>query len=328
MTGAAAEERVTRGAEVLDRIRAQVGEVIVGQEALIDRLLLGLLAGGHLLLEGVPGLAKSLACETLAKTIDLNYRRIQFTPDLLPADIVGTPIFQPSTGRFEVKKGPVFTNVLLADEVNRAPAKVHSALLEAMQERAVTIGEETFKLEEPFVVLATQNPIEQEGTYPLPEAELDRFFLKVILDYPNREEESEIVRRMARTAPLAEPEVVCSKDELLAVRRLVDDVYIDERLVGYVLDIVRATRDPSVIGLTELAEAVRFGGSPRASIALVLAARTRALMLGRAYATPSDVKHVAGDVLRHRILLSYDAQADGVEADDVVTRVLDRVEVP
>ncbi|MFG0315909.1 MAG: AAA family ATPase [Planctomycetota bacterium JB042] len=328
MKDGAAAERVERGAEVLDRIVSEVSRIVVGQETMVERLLLGLLAGGHLLLEGVPGLAKSLACETLARTLDLRYRRIQFTPDLLPADIVGTPVFQPATGRFEVKKGPVFTNLLLADEVNRAPAKVHSALLEAMQERAVSIGDETFPLEEPFVVLATQNPIEHEGTYPLPEAELDRFLLKIVIGYPDRDEEAEIVRRMARTAPLSPPARVCGKEELLAARRLVDEVYVDDRLVGYVLDLVRATRDPASVGLGELEESVRFGASPRASIALVLAARTHALLKGRAYAAPTDVKAIAHDVLRHRVLLSYDAEVDEVTADDVVTRILDRVEVP
>lgn len=315
-------------ANLLGGIVEEVGKVIVGQELLVRRLLMGLLTGGNLLLEGVPGLAKSLAVETLARCLDLTYRRIQFTPDLLPADIVGTPVFQPKSGTFEVKKGPVFAQLILADEVNRAPAKVHSALLEAMQEHKVTIGDETFPLPEPFLVLATQNPIELEGTYPLPEAELDRFLLKVILDYPSRDEESEIVRRMATTGGLPEVDVVADARHILEARRLLDEVYVDERLVQYVLDVVRSTREPDQLGLQELAASIRYGASPRASIALVMAARANALLDGRAYATPGDVKSVAHDVLRHRILLTYEAEADGVETGSLVSKILDRIEVP
>ncbi|MFH0944184.1 MAG: AAA family ATPase, partial [Planctomycetota bacterium] len=277
-------------AEVLERITTEVGRVIVGQRLLVERLLMGLLSGGHLLLEGVPGLAKSLAVETLARTLDISFRRIQFTPDLLPSDITGTPIFQPATGKFEVKKGPIFAQLILADEVNRAPAKVHSALLEAMQEHQVSIGDATFPLPEPFLVLATQNPIEHEGTYPLPEAELDRFLLKVVLDYPSIEEESEIVRRMARTGALPEVQAVASAERILSARRLVDAVYVDDRLVRYVLEVIRATRDPGSVGLDDLVEAIRLGASPRAAVALVLAARTHAVLRGRGYATPADVK--------------------------------------
>ena len=315
-------------ADLFDRIVREVGRVIVGQQELVQRLLIGLLSGGHLLLEGVPGLAKSLAVETLARTLDVSFRRIQFTPDLLPADIIGTPVFQPATGRFEVKRGPIFAQLILADEVNRAPAKVHSALLEAMQEQQVSIGDETFPLPQPFLVLATQNPIEHEGTYPLPEAELDRFLLKVVLDYPSLEEESLIVQRMAKTGELPEVRAVANAEHILAARKLVDEVYVDERLVQYVLALVRATRDPARVGLTEMVEAIRYGASPRASIALVLAAKTYALLSGRGYATPADVKAVAVDVLRHRILLTYEAEADDVRRSDLVRRILDRVEVP
>ena len=329
MTEAAELSRqIEAEAEVLAQITTEVGRVIVGQRLLVERLLMGLLSGGHLLLEGVPGLAKSLAVETLAQTLDISFRRIQFTPDLLPSDITGTPIFQPATGTFEVKKGPIFAQLILADEVNRAPAKVHSALLEAMQEHQVSIGDATFPLPEPFLVLATQNPIEHEGTYPLPEAELDRFLLKVVLDYPSLDEESEIVRRMARTGSLPEVRAVASAERILSARKLVDEVYVDDRLVRYVLDVIRATRDPAMVGLDDLVEAIRFGASPRASVALVLAARTHALLRGRGYATPADVKAVAVDVLRHRILLTYEAEADEVRTDGLIGRILDRVEVP
>jgi MoxR-like ATPase len=325
---AAARERIAGEAQVLEAIVAEVEKVLVGQRALLDRMLLGLLCGGHLLLEGVPGLAKSLAVETLARSLDVTYRRIQFTPDLLPADLTGTPVFQPARGAFEVKKGPIFAHLVLADEVNRAPAKVHAALLEAMQERKVTIGDQTFPLEEPFLVLATQNPIEHEGTYPLPEAELDRFFLKVKVDYPSHDEEAEIVRRCARTTARHDVRPVAGRERLLAARQLVDAVYVDERLVTYVLRLVRATRAPREAGLADLAGAVRIGASPRASIALVLAARGHAFLAGRGYAAPSDVKAVAHDVLRHRILLSWEAEADALDTDAVITRLLEKVEIP
>ncbi len=330
MTAPAREtsRRIEEEARFLDSIVAEVGKVIVGQDLLLRRMVLGLLAGGHLLLEGVPGLAKSLAVETLARTLNATFHRIQFTPDLLPADITGTPVYQQATGRFEVKKGPIFANLILADEVNRAPAKVHSALLEAMQERKVSIGETSFPLEEPFLVLATQNPIEHEGTYALPEAELDRFFLKVIVGYPTPDEEAEIVRRMARTGALPAVNAIASRERILAARALVNEVYVDERLVRYVLALVRASRAPREVGLPELAAAIRYGASPRASIALVLAARGNALLAGRGYATPQDVKDVARDVLRHRIILTYEAEADEVAPDELLGRLLDRVEVP
>ena len=325
---AVTSRRIEECADTLSRIGDAVATRLVGQERLVRRLIMSLLTGGHVLLEGVPGLAKSLACEALAQSLDLDYQRIQFTPDLLPGDIVGTPVFQPASGRFEVRKGPVFTHILLADEVNRAPAKVHSALLQAMQEKQVSIGDETFALDEPFLVLATQNPIEQEGTYQLPEAELDRFLFKVLIDYPSADEEEVIVERMARTELVGAPAPVAGADDVLAARRLVDEVFVDRRLIRYVLSVVRATREPDAVGLDELSRAVRFGASPRASIALVLAGRAAALLAGKDFVAPSDVKEVAFDVLRHRILLTYEAEADGLTTDAVIRRVLDRVEVP
>jgi MoxR-like ATPase len=322
------DERVTAEAEVIARIVAEVSKVIVGQEHLLRRMMMGLLTGGHILLEGVPGLAKSLAVETLARAAGLAWRRIQFTPDLLPADIVGTPVYQPSSGRFETKRGPIFANLILADEVNRAPAKVHSALLEAMQERKVTIGEESHALPEPFHVLATQNPIEHEGTYELPEAGLDRFLFKVVVGYPTLEEEARIVGAMARSAPSTAVTAVADATAILRARSAIDSIRVEDRLVRYVLAIVRATREPAAAGLRELERAVRCGASPRASIALVLAARANALMRGRAFAAPSDVKEVALDVLRHRVLLTYEAEADALTADKVIAQILDHVEVP
>ncbi len=323
-----AAEQVERESAVIGRVLSEVSKVVLGQDHLVRRMVLGLLTGGHILVEGVPGLAKSLAVEALANATGLDWRRIQFTPDLLPADIVGTLVYQPATGRFETKKGPIFTNLVLADEVNRAPAKVHSALLEAMQERQVTIGDETHPLAEPFHVLATQNPIEQEGTYDLPEAGLDRFLFKVVVTYPSREDEARIVEAMARTSARVQATPVASAAQLLSARRLVDTIHVEPRLIAYALDIVRGTRDPASIQLPELARAIRCGASPRASIALVLAARANALLRGKAFAAPSDVKEVATDVLRHRVLLSYDAEADGLDADSLIARVLDRVEVP
>lgn len=322
------KESIPERAEVVSRVMAEVGRVIVGQDPLVRRMVMALLTGGHVLLEGVPGLAKSLAVETLARAAGLSWRRIQFTPDLLPADIVGTPIYQPATGRFETKKGPLFANLILADEVNRAPAKVHSALLEAMQERQVSIGEETFALPEPFHVLATQNPIEHEGTYELPEAGLDRFLFKVIVGYPSAEDEETIVTTMARTARHEPVRAVASAADLLAARAAIDDIHVEPRLVKYVLSLVRATREPAAHRLPEFSRAVRCGASPRASIALVLAARANALLRGKTFAAPSDVKEVAADVLRHRILLSYEAIADGLSPDAVLAKILDRVEIP
>jgi MoxR-like ATPase len=305
----------------------QVRRRVVGQEYMVERLLISLLTGGHVLLEGVPGLAKTLTVRTLAETIHTTFQRIQFTPDLLPADVVGTQIYDQSTGQFVVKRGPIFANIILADEINRAPAKVQAALLEAMQEKQVTIGGSTFKLEEPFLVLATQNPIEQEGTYPLPEAQVDRFMLKLRVGYPTRDEEKEIMRRMAGGAPI-DVEAVASPEAILAARRRVSELYMDERIVDYIVDIVHATRAPRDAGLADLASLVEFGASPRATIALAQASRAHAYLRGRTFVTPDDVKAIAPDVLRHRVLTTYEAEAEEVTSDDVVARVLAAFETP
>ncbi|MEW6745753.1 MAG: AAA family ATPase [Planctomycetota bacterium] len=309
-------------------VSEQVGRVIVGQKQLVERLLIGLLCGGHVLIEGVPGLAKTLAVSTLAATLRLSFRRIQFTPDLLPADVVGTPVFNMGSGEFTTRKGPIFAHIVLADEINRAPAKVQSALLEAMQERQVTIGAETFKLPDPFIVLATQNPIEHEGTYPLPEAQLDRFLLKVRVTYPPREEERRILQRMASSRPALEVDPVGGAQAILAARRRLDDVYVDARIDDYVLDLVSATRDPCAAGLEGLADLIRLGASPRAGVYLLLAAKADALLAGRDYVVPQDVKSVAHDVLRHRILLTYEAEAEAKTADDLLDAILAGVAVP
>jgi MoxR-like ATPase len=316
--------RVERGSELAGRLLAEASKAVVGQRALLEGILVGLLAGGHVLLEGVPGLAKTLAVRAFAAALDCRFRRIQFTPDLLPADVVGTQVWDPERRRFEPKTGPVFANVVLADEVNRAPAKVQSALLEAMQERQVTIGDASFPLPDPFVVLATQNPIEQEGTYPLPEAQVDRFMLKLRVGYPPREDERALLDRAeeARLAPVAGPE------ELGAARALVREVWMDPRVKDYVVDLVAATRDPAAHGLPELAPWIEWGASPRATQHLALAARARAFVARRAYATPDDVKAAAPDVLRHRLALTYEAEAERATPDGVIARVLERVPVP
>jgi MoxR-like ATPase len=305
----------------------EVEKVLVGQRHLIHRLIVGLLTDGHILLEGVPGLAKTLAVRTVARALQLEFRRIQFTPDLLPADVVGTQIYNPRTGDFSVKRGPVFANVVLADEINRAPAKVQSALLEAMQEKQVTIGDRTYELPLPFLVLATQNPLEQEGTYPLPEAQVDRFMLKVMIDYPNRAEELTILDRMGSILPTADVQPVLSADELNDLRRAVDGIYVDEKVKGYIVDLVQATRRPGEYGL-ELTGLIQYGASPRATIALVRAARAHAFLDGRGYVTPQDVKAAAPDVLRHRLLVSYEAEAEELKPEDLVTRILDKLPVP
>lgn len=309
-------------------VAAEVGKVVVGQEALVDGLLIGLLADGHVLLEGVPGLAKSLAVQSLAGALGGTFRRIQFTPDLLPSDLVGTQVYQPSTGAWSVREGPIFANFVLADEVNRAPAKVQSALLEAMQERQVSLAGETRRLPEPFLVLATQNPVDQEGTYPLPEAQVDRFMLKVVVTYPSRDAERDVVMRMAKTTGRAEVTKVADPATILAARREVDALHVDPKLVAYAVDLVRATRDPSSVGLSDLAGLVRHGASPRASIALVMAARARAWLDGKSFVGPADVKSVATAVLRHRVLMTYEAEAGGVTADAVVARVTAAVPIP
>ncbi len=311
----------------LDPFFAEVGRVLVGQRPLVERTLVALLTGGHLLVEGVPGLAKTLAVRTVAKCLQLDFARIQFTPDLLPADVVGTQIYNPRSGEFTVKRGPVFANIVLADEINRAPAKVQSALLEAMQERQVTLGDASHPLPKPFQVLATQNPIEQEGTYPLPEAQLDRFMFKLKVDYPSRDEELVVLDRMAKLEPELAVSPVLGSGELLELQTAVDGVYVDAKIKGYVLDVIHATRRPAEFGL-DLAPLIQFGASPRATLDLVRAAKGQAFLDGRGYVTPQDVKSVAADILRHRVLVSYEAEADEVDAAEVVRRVLAGVKVP
>jgi MoxR-like ATPase len=308
-------------------VMRQVGRRVVGQEYMVERLLISLLTGGHVLLEGVPGLAKTLTVRTLAETIDTSFQRIQFTPDLLPADVLGTQVFDQSTGQFSVKKGPIFANIVLADEINRAPAKVQAALLEAMQEKQVTLGGQTFKLDEPFLVLATQNPIEQEGTYPLPEAQVDRFMLKLRVGYPSRDEEKEIMRRMAGGEPIS-VQHVASPVAIMEARHRISELYMDERIVDYIVEIVHATRKPEESGLKDLAPLIEFGASPRATIALAQASRAHAFLRGRTFVTPDDVKSIAPDVLRHRVLTTYEAEAEEVTSDDIVAKILAKIESP
>lgn len=320
-------EMIASKSSFLSLIRSGMDRRIVGQKHLVDSLLIALLCNGHVLLEGVPGLAKTLAIKTLSKLVDADYSRIQFTPDLLPADVVGTLIYSIKNESFEVKKGPVFANFVLADEINRAPAKVQSALLEAMQERQVTIGDETFPLEQPFLVMATQNPIEQEGTYPLPEAQTDRFLLKVVIGYPAREEEKQIIRQNI-SGVLEEVHPVVTRQEVTEVQKIVGKIYIDEKIENYIVDLVFATRDPEKAGLPDLKGIVSYGASPRASISLALASRAYAFLQGRGYVIPEDVRNVAHDVMRHRIGLSYEAEANNITADDVITSIIDKIEVP
>ena len=318
--------RIERAGEILNRVRDEVGRAVVGQKKMVDRLLVGLLTGGHVLLEGVPGLAKTLAVKSLADSLALKFRRIQFTPDLLPADLTGTLIYNPRDGSFTAKPGPLFANLVLADEINRAPAKVQSALLEAMQERQVTLGEQSHVLEEPFLVLATQNPIEQEGTYPLPEAQSDRFMLKVKVGYPGRVEEKEILRR-AGLSTLPELKPCATRDDVLEARGALASVYVDDKIQEYVLDVVSATRRPRDFGL-QLETLLAFGASPRATLFMVRGAQAVALMEGRPYVLPEDVKAIALDVLRHRIHVSYEAEAEGVDGEEVARRILEQVRVP
>lgn len=320
-------ERIQREAAFVPPLIAEISRVIVGQEHLINRLLVALLSDGHVLIEGVPGLAKTLAVRSLAATIAAGFQRIQFTPDLLPADIVGTQIYNPRTGEFTPRQGPVFTNILLADEINRAPAKVQSALLEAMEERQVTLGDVTYRLPEPFMVLATQNPIEQEGTYPLPEAQLDRFMLKVLVGYPTRAEERLIVDRMAGEPPEA-PRAVVDAAAIMQARRVVSSIYVDDKIKSYVLDIVSATRSPSTNGMSSLGPLIAFGASPRATIFLVKAAKAHAFLNGRGYVTPDDVKQLAPDVLRHRVLVTFEAEAENITPSQIVQQIVNRVAVP
>ncbi|RLE19271.1 MAG: ATPase [Acidobacteria bacterium] len=320
-------EQVKEKTAFLDRLISEVSHVIVGQKYMVERLLVGLISGGHILVEGVPGLAKTLAVSTLSKAVNGEFSRIQFTPDLLPADIVGTQIFNPREGTFSSRKGPVFANLVLADEVNRAPAKVQSALLEAMQEKQVTIGSETYALPELFLVMATQNPIEQEGTYPLPEAQMDRFMLKLKVGYPNRKEEMEILNRFTSNTSY-DVQQVCSQEELLTLRQLMPDVYMDDRLKQYIVSLVFSTREPEEYGLGDMKSLIDFGASPRATLALAISARVYAMIRRRGYVTPEDIKAVAPDVLRHRVILSYEAEAENLNSDDIIRMVFDQVEVP
>ncbi|MDD3045698.1 MAG: MoxR family ATPase [Candidatus Delongbacteria bacterium] len=320
-------EKVERESKFLDILSMEIGKVIVGQKYMVDRLLTSLFTGGHVLLEGVPGLAKTETVKTLAKAVDVKYQRIQFTPDLLPADLIGTMIYNQNTNNFETKKGPIFANIILADEINRSPAKVQSALLEAMQEKHVTIGENTFYLEEPFLVLATQNPIEQEGTYPLPEAQVDRFMLKLKITYPTPAEELEIMRRVTAQKK-AEIKPVITPEEIMRVREIVKEIYIDEKVEKYIIDIVNATRTPEKYGLKDVASLIAYAASPRASIYLVMAAKAQAFMKRRGFVTPEDVRSIGMDVLRHRIGVTYEAEAEEITSEDIVKKIFDTVEIP
>ena len=321
-------ERIARESTFVDDLKKALGLVIVGQDDLINRILIGLLANGHILLEGVPGLAKTLTVKTLAQLINTQFQRIQFTPDMLPADLLGTLIFNQKNGSFETRKGPIFANLILADEINRAPAKVQSALLEAMQERQVTIGDETFKLEAPFLVMATQNPIEQEGTYPLPEAQVDRFMLKLRVDYPGKDEERAILKRMASTQMSDSVTSVVDVDQILKAQNVIDDIYVDEKVEDYVLNLVFATRDPGEYNLGDMDNLIEYGASPRATINLILAAKARAFLQHRGYVTPEDVRYVGRDVLRHRVILTYEAEAEELTSEDILQRLFDSIEIP
>ncbi|MBR4661030.1 MAG: AAA family ATPase [Bacteroidales bacterium] len=320
-------ERIERESAFVDMVTMEMNKVIVGQKQLVEDLLIGLLANGHILLEGVPGLAKTLAINTLANIVDARFSRIQFTPDLLPADLIGTMIFSQKTEQFQIKKGPIFANFVLADEINRSPAKVQSALLEAMQERQVTIGDQTFALPEPFLVMATQNPIEQEGTYPLPEAQVDRFMLKVVVSYPRKEEEKLIIR-MNNQGEFPRPSTVLKPEDIIRARQVVREVYMDEKIERYIVDIVFATRNPEDYGLEKLRDMISFGGSPRASISLSMAAKAYAFIKRRGYVIPEDVRAVCYEVLRHRIGLTYEAEAENVTTEEIISDILNAVEVP
>jgi len=321
------QSRVEAESSFIERLTREMSSVIVGQKYLIDRLLIGILSNGHILIEGVPGLAKTLSVQTLADAIQAKFQRIQFTPDLLPADLIGTMIYNPQTSEFSVKKGPVFTNIILADEINRAPAKVQSALLEAMQERQVTIGDSTYKLDDPFFVMATQNPIEQEGTYPLPEAQIDRFMLMLKITYPSPTEEREIMDRNAETGLPTVSKVIAPED-IVRAREVVRSIYVDEKVKEYIVNIVLASREPAKYGLADLTDLIAYGASPRATIYLNLAAKAHAFLKGRGYITPEDIKAIGPDVLRHRILITYEAEAEEVTSDDIVSKIFDAVEVP
>jgi MoxR-like ATPase len=321
------QQKIRQESAFVERLLAEVGNVIVGQKTMVERLLFGLLADGHVLMEGVPGLAKTLTVRTLARAIDTTFRRIQFTPDLLPADLIGTLVYDPKDQEFKTKRGPIFANIILADEINRSPAKVQSALLEAMQEHTVTIGEHSYPLDDPFLVLATQNPIEQEGTYPLPEAQVDRFMLKLSVDYPTDAEELEIMRRMS-TGKVADVQPVVTPAEIVRARSAAEMIYMDPQVERYIVDLVLATRDPAKYGLKDLVELIGYGASPRATICLAKTARAHAFLRHRGFVTPDDVRAMAMDVLRHRVLVTYEAEAEDITSEDVVRRVIDSVEVP
>ena len=321
-------ERISRESSFVDTLKEAVGATIVGQADLINRLLIGMLANGHILVEGVPGLAKTLLVKTIAQLIDAKFQRIQFTPDMLPADLIGTLIYNQKTGGFETRKGPIFANIILADEINRSPAKVQSALLEAMQERQVTIGEDTFVLDSPFLVLATQNPIEQEGTYPLPEAQVDRFMLKLKVDYPIKEEEKQILRKMAKTSVNQSINPVAKPEQILTAQNIINDIYVDEKVEEYILNLIFSTRNPEDFGLSDLAGLIDYGASPRASINIVLAAKARAFIEHRGYITPEDVRFVGSDILRHRIILTYEAEAEELTSEEIIQRLFETIEVP
>ncbi|MEA3328972.1 MAG: AAA family ATPase [Candidatus Omnitrophota bacterium] len=324
----AINEKVKKQSGFVEALKMEIGKVIIGQKYLLDRLLVGLLANGHMLVEGVPGLAKTLSIKTLSQAVNTKFQRIQFTPDLLPADLIGTLVYNPKEGTFTTKKGPIFANIILADEINRAPAKVQSALLEAMQERQVTIGENTFKLDEPFLVMATQNPIEQEGTYPLPEAQIDRFMLKINITYPNKEEEHKILKEMSFTDKEIKVNSVINPDDILRARKVVNEVYMDEKIEKYIIDIVFATREPHKYKLEDLDNLIQYGASPRASIYLTLASKAYAFIQGRGYVIPQDVKSIGPDVLRHRVIVSYEAEAEEKTSEDIIKKIFDETEVP
>ena len=321
-------ERISRESTFVDDVKKALKEVIVGQEELVNRILIGMLANGHILLEGVPGLAKTLVVKSLSQLIDTKFQRIQFTPDMLPADLIGTLIYNQHTGKFDTRKGPIFANVILADEINRAPSKVQSALLEATQERQTTIGKETYLMDAPFLVLATQNPIEQEGTYPLPEAQTDRFMLKIRVDYPSIDEERLILRKAARTQIDTILTPVINQQQLLKAQKVIDDIYVDQKVEEYVLNLVFSTRNPDKYELKDLEGLIEYGGSPRASINLILAAKSRAFLEHRGYVTPEDIRYIGADVLRHRIILTYEAEAEEITSEDIIRRLFETIEIP
>ena len=321
-------DRIAKDSKFVPLLKKAISKVIVGQNELIDKILIGMLANGHILLEGVPGLAKTLTVNTLAKSINTSFQRIQFTPDMLPADLIGTLIFNQKTSGFETRKGPIFSNIILADEINRAPSKVQSALLEGMQERQVTIGESTYKLGIPFLVLATQNPIEQEGTYPLPEAQIDRFMMKLKVDYPDKDEERQILRSSARTDIIKQKKSTIKATSIIKAQKAINDIYVDEKVEDYVLNLVFATRNPTKHGLEDLSQLIQYGASPRATINLILASKARAFLEGRGYITPEDVRYIGIDVLRHRIILTYEAEAEELTSEDIIQRLFDFIEIP